>query len=89
VGTISVDRTGLKANASKHRGVSYERSGQLIKQMEGEIKELLRKADRPYLPRLPPLTPLNPMNPLPHLLTDCSSQPYKPTLNEIDFKTRN
>ena len=46
VGTISVDGTRLKANASKHRGVSYERSGQLIKQLEGEVEELLRKAER-------------------------------------------
>jgi transposase len=46
VGTISVDGTRLKANASKHRGVSYERSGQLIKQLEGEVQELLRKAER-------------------------------------------
>src|SRR6516225_1956554 len=46
VGTISVDGTRLKANASKHRGVSYQRSGQLIKQLEGEVEELLRKAER-------------------------------------------
>jgi transposase len=46
VGTISVDGTRLKANASKHRGVSYERSGQLIKQLEEEVKELLHKAER-------------------------------------------
>ena len=46
VGTISVDGTRLKANASKHRGVNYQRSGQLIKQLEEEVKELWRKAER-------------------------------------------
>jgi transposase len=46
VGTISIDGTQLKANASKHRGVNYERSGQLIKQLEEEVKELLAKAER-------------------------------------------
>jgi transposase len=46
VGTISVDGTRLKANASKHRGVNYQRSGQLIKQLEAEVKELLGKAER-------------------------------------------
>ena len=46
VGTISVDGTRLKANASKHRGVNYQRSGQLIKQLEEEVKELLRQAER-------------------------------------------
>jgi transposase len=40
VGPISVDGTRLKANASKHRGVNYQRSGQLIKQLEAEVKEL-------------------------------------------------
>jgi transposase len=46
VGTISVDGTRLKANASKHRGVNYQRSGQLIQQLEKEVKELLGKAER-------------------------------------------
>jgi transposase len=46
VGTISVDGTRLKANASKHRGVSSQRSGQLIKQLEEDVKELLRQAER-------------------------------------------
>ena len=46
VGTISVDGTRLKANASKHRGVNYERSGQLIEQLKLEVKELLEKAER-------------------------------------------
>ena len=47
VGTISVDGTRLKANASKHRGVNYQRSGQLIKQLEAEVKELLAKPSEP------------------------------------------
>ena len=46
VGTISVAGTRLKANASRHRGVNYQRSGQLIEQLEAEVKELLRKAER-------------------------------------------
>jgi len=46
VGTISVDGTRLKANASKHRGVNYQRSGQLIKQLEEDVQELLGKAER-------------------------------------------
>src|SRR6478752_3797370 len=46
VGTISVDGTQLKANASKHRGVNYERSAQLIEQLQEEVKELLHRAER-------------------------------------------
>src|SRR5258705_13307333 len=36
VGTISVNGTRLKANASKHPGDRYQPSGQLIKQLEEE-----------------------------------------------------
>ena len=46
VGTLSVDGTRLKANASKHRGVNYQRSGELIQQLEEEVKELLGKAEQ-------------------------------------------
>jgi len=46
VGTISVDGSRVKANASKHRGVSYQRAGQLIQELEKEVKELLAKAER-------------------------------------------
>ena len=46
LGTISVDGTRLKANAGKHRGVNYRRSGELVKQLEEEVKELLHKAER-------------------------------------------
>ena len=35
-----------KAKASKHRAVSYQRSGQLIEQLEKEVQELLAKAER-------------------------------------------
>jgi transposase len=46
VGTISVDGSQIKANASRHRGVSYQRAGELIQQLEKEVKELLAKAER-------------------------------------------
>jgi transposase len=46
VGTISVDGTRLKANASKHRGVSYQRSGELIEQLQMEVERLLVKAEQ-------------------------------------------
>src|SRR6516165_7021425 len=46
VGTISVDGSRIRANASKHQGVSYPRAGQLIQQLEQEVRELLAKAER-------------------------------------------
>ena len=46
VGTISVDGTRLKANASKHRGVSYQRTGKLIEQLQMEVERLLVKAEQ-------------------------------------------
>jgi len=46
VGAISVDGSQIKANASKHRGVSYHRAGELIQPLEKEVEELLAKAER-------------------------------------------
>lgn len=45
VGTISVDGTQIPANASKYKNVSYDRAGELDKQLEMDIAELMRKAE--------------------------------------------
>ena len=45
VGLVSVDGSKFKANANKHRSVTYERAGALIAQLEGEIAELLGRAE--------------------------------------------
>jgi transposase len=45
VGSVSVDGTKLKANASKHKNVGYERAGQLVEQLDYEVRDLLRKAE--------------------------------------------
>ncbi len=45
VGTVSVDGTKLKANASKDKNVRYDRAGQLEVQLTLEIKALLSKAE--------------------------------------------
>ena len=45
VGTISVDGSKIKANASKYRALSYERACELEQQLELEISELMRKAE--------------------------------------------
>ena len=42
---MSVDGSKFKANASKHRSVTYERATALIGQLEGEIAALLRRAE--------------------------------------------
>lgn len=46
VGTISVAGTKLQANASKHAAVSYERAGEMIQQLELEVKELLDRSQQ-------------------------------------------
>jgi transposase len=46
VGTISVDGSRIRANAGKHRGVSYQRAGELLQALEKDVKELLAKAER-------------------------------------------
>jgi len=45
IGGISIDGTKIKANASKHAAVSYQRAGEMITQLELEIEELIRKAE--------------------------------------------
>lgn len=45
VGTVSVDGTTLKANASINRNVRHDRACALIEQLELEIKELMEKAE--------------------------------------------
>jgi transposase len=45
VGTVSVDGTKMRANASKDRNVTYERSGELLEQLELEVAELLEQAE--------------------------------------------
>ena len=44
--TVSLDGTKIAANASKHSAVSYERAGQMIAQLEGEVQQLLAKAEQ-------------------------------------------
>ena len=53
VGTISIDGTKMLANASKHAAVSYGRAGEMIEQLQLEVKQLLEKPKRP-IPRRNP-----------------------------------
>ncbi|MEO6908716.1 MAG: transposase, partial [Abditibacteriaceae bacterium] len=45
VGKVSVDGTKIKANASKHAAVSYERAGEMTEQLRLEVQELMQKAE--------------------------------------------
>jgi transposase len=45
IGTVSVDGTKIKANASKYKNVSYERAEQIHEQLKIEVMELLKKAE--------------------------------------------
>jgi transposase len=45
VGRVSVDGTTLKANASKNRNVRYDRAGELVEQLEFEVRELMEQAE--------------------------------------------
>jgi transposase len=46
VGTVSVDGTHIKANASKHKSVRYDRAGELEKLLRKDIEELLVRAEK-------------------------------------------
>jgi len=45
VGGISVDGTKERANASKHKAVSYRRAGEIIEELRGEVEELVKMAE--------------------------------------------
>jgi transposase len=45
VGGISVDGTKIKANANKHKAVSYKRAGEIISELEEEVQKLMKMAD--------------------------------------------
>jgi transposase len=44
--TVAADGTKVLASASKHSAVSYERAGAMIAQLEGEVQQLLAKAEQ-------------------------------------------
>ena len=46
VGTVSVDGTHLRANASKDRNVRYDRAGELEQQLRRDIAQLLQQAEQ-------------------------------------------
>ncbi|RPH70614.1 IS1182 family transposase [bacterium] len=46
VGTVSVDGTHLKANASKHKSLRYDRACALERQLREDIAELLAQAEQ-------------------------------------------
>jgi len=53
LGTVSLDGTKIKANASKHKALSWEYANRLEEQLKGEVEELLRlagEADQSSLP---------------------------------------
>ena len=45
VGTVSLDGTKIKANASKHKALSYLYASKLEEQLKTEVKELLAKGE--------------------------------------------
>ena len=45
VGTISVDGTKVRANASKHRNVTYGRAGELVELLKVDVEALMVKAE--------------------------------------------
>ena len=46
VGTVSVDGTHIKASASKHKSLRYDRAGDLERKLRHDIEELLARAEK-------------------------------------------
>jgi len=53
LGNVSLDGTKVKANASKHKALSWAYACKLEKQFESEVKELMRLADEADASELP------------------------------------
>jgi transposase len=53
LGSVSLDGTKVKANASKHHALSWGHARKLEKQLKGEIRELLHKAKQADKHELP------------------------------------
>ena len=47
LGDVSLDGTKIKANASKHKALSYEYACKLEKQLQDEVTTLMSKSDEP------------------------------------------
>ena len=45
LGRVALDGTKIKANASKHKAMSYQRMGEKQRQLRTEVKDLLAQAD--------------------------------------------
>jgi hypothetical protein len=46
LGTVSLDGTKIKANASKHKALSWAYANQLEAQLKAEVDELMRLAEQ-------------------------------------------
>ena len=46
LGHIAIDGTKMKANASKHKAMNYERMAEAEKRLQDEVEKLLAQAER-------------------------------------------
>jgi transposase len=46
VGTVSIDGTHIRANASKHKSLRYDRAGELEKRLREDVQGLLEQAEQ-------------------------------------------
>jgi len=46
VGTVSVDGTHIRANASKDKNIRYDRASELERQLQSDVERLLQEAER-------------------------------------------
>lgn len=46
LGTVSIDGTKIKANASKHAAVSFQRAGEQLEILRDEVQQLMQKAEQ-------------------------------------------
>lgn len=54
IGSVSLDGTKIKANASKHKAMSWKYANKLEKQLKAEVETLLRLAEKTDTDEVPP-----------------------------------
>ena len=59
LGHLAIDGTKLKANASKHKAMSYERMTEKEKQLREEVEKLLRGRQRLMGKKMPSMARAN------------------------------
>ena len=84
---MAIDGTKLKANASKHKAMSYERMNEKEKQLREQVEQLLAEAAKADADEDAKYGPGKRIDELPRELARCESRLKKITTANPDFSS--